>query len=99
FFTMAILGIADFGNIMAEFAGLAAGMGIFHISKYIVVPIGALLVWGVVVRGSYKPVERILIFFSFIYFTYPVAAILGHPNWLQALHDTFVPHVSRQADY
>ncbi|HKW75668.1 MAG TPA: divalent metal cation transporter, partial [Terriglobales bacterium] len=60
---------------------------------------GALLVWGVVVRGSYKPVERILIFFSLIYFTYPVSAILAHPNWLQALHDTFVPHVSRQADY
>src|SRR5450432_4010742 len=59
-FTMLILGIADFGNIMAEFAGLASGMGIFHISKYICVPLGALLVWVVVVRGSYKPVEKIL---------------------------------------
>src|SRR5476649_895884 len=58
FFTMVILGIADFGNIMAEFAGLASGMGIFHISKYIAVPIGAFLVWIVIVRGSYKPVER-----------------------------------------
>ena len=99
FFTMVVLGIADFGNIMSEFAGLAAGMGIFHVSKYIVVPIGALLVWGVVVRGSYKPLERILIFFSLIYFTYPVSAILARPNWLQALHATFVPQVSRQADY
>ena len=51
FFTMVILGIADFGNILAEFAGLASGMGIFHISKYIVVPLGALLVWVVVVRA------------------------------------------------
>ncbi len=99
FFTMVILGIADFGNIMAEFAGLATGMGIFHISKYIVVPLGALLVWGVVVRGSYKPVEKILILFSLIYFTYPISAILAHPDWHQAIKDTFVPVVSKQSEY
>jgi Mn2+/Fe2+ NRAMP family transporter len=99
FFTMAILGIADFGNIMAEFAGLATGMGIFHVSKYIVVPLGALLVWGVVVRGSYKPVEKILILFSLIYFTYPISAILAHPDWHQAIKDTFVPVVSKQSEY
>jgi len=99
FFTMAILGIADFGNIMAEFAGLATGMGIFHVSKYLVVPLGALLVWGVVVRGSYKPVEKILILFSLIYFTYPISAILAHPDWHQAIKDTFVPVVSKQSEY
>ena len=99
FFTMVILGIADFGNIMAEFAGLASGMGIFHISKYIVVPLGALLVWGVVVRGSYKPVEKILILFSLIYFTYPISAILAHPDWHQAIRDTFVPVVSKNSEY
>jgi NRAMP (natural resistance-associated macrophage protein)-like metal ion transporter len=99
FFTMVILGIADFGNIMAEFAGLATGMSIFNISKYIVVPLGALLVWGVVVRGSYKPVEKILILFSLIYFTYPISAILAHPDWHQAIKDTFVPVVSKQSEY
>src|SRR5246500_4645772 len=61
-FTMLILGIADFGNIAAEFAGLASGMGIFGASKYIVVPVGAALVWVVVVQGTYRPVEKILIF-------------------------------------
>ena len=99
FFVMVVLGLADFGNIMAEFAGLASGMGIFGVSKYLCVPIGAAVVWFVVVRGSYKPVERILILFSLIYFTYPVSAILAHPHWLQAVKDTFVPHVSRQSDY
>src|ERR1700686_2091967 len=54
--TMLILGIADFGNIVAEFAGLASGMGIFGVSKYLVVPLGAALVWGVIVRGRYRPV-------------------------------------------
>src|SRR3954449_7027738 len=99
FFVMAVLGLADFGNIMAEFAGLASGMGIFGLSKYLVVPVGATIVWFVVVRGSYKPVERILILFSLIYFTYPVSALLAHPHWLQAVKDTFVPHVSSQAEY
>jgi len=61
FFTMLVLGCADFFNIVAEFAGLASGMGIFGASKYIVVPIGAVLVWLLVVRGRYRPVERILL--------------------------------------
>src|SRR6201994_4729863 len=52
FFTMLIIGIANFGNIAAEFAGLASGMGILGVSKYVSVPIGAALVWIVVVQGS-----------------------------------------------
>jgi NRAMP (natural resistance-associated macrophage protein)-like metal ion transporter len=99
FFVMVVLGLADFGNIMAEFAGLASGMGIFGVSKYLVVPVGAAIVWFVVVRGSYKPVERILILFSLIYFTYPVSALLAHPDWHQALKDTFVPVINNHADY
>jgi NRAMP (natural resistance-associated macrophage protein)-like metal ion transporter len=99
FFTMLVLGIADLGNIAAEFAGLASGMGLFGISKYIVVSAGALLVWAVVVGNSYKPVERLLVLFSLIYFVYPVSAILAHPNWSAALHDTFVPSVSKSSDY
>jgi Mn2+/Fe2+ NRAMP family transporter len=99
FFTMFVLGIADLANIVAEFAGLASGMGLFGISKYIVVPAGALLVWVVVVGNSYKPVERLLVLFSLIYFAYPISAILAHPNWNAALHDTFVPRVSKSSDY
>src|SRR5215472_21396 len=87
FFVMVVLGIA------------ASGMGIFGVSKYLCVPVGAAVVWFVVVRGSYKPVERVLILLSLIYFTYPVSAIMAHPHWLQAVKDTFVPHVSRQSDY
>jgi len=98
-FTMLILGIADFGNIAAEFAGLASGMGIFGASKYIVVPIGAALVWFVVVQGTYRPVERILIGFSLIYFTYIASALYAHPDWHAAVRDTFVPVVSKSSDY
>jgi Mn2+/Fe2+ NRAMP family transporter len=97
--TMFILGLADFGNIVAEFAGLAAGMGIFGVSKYIAVPLGAALVWTVIVRGSYKPVEKILILFSLIYFTYPISAFLAKPNWKLALHDTIVPQWQNDSAY
>lgn len=99
FFTMLVLGMADFGNIMAEFAGVAQGMGLFGVTKYIAVPIAAVLVWVMVVKNSYKPVEKILIGFSLIYFAYVVSALLAHPNWKLAVHDTFVPTVSKSSDY
>lgn len=99
FFTMIVLGIADFGNIIAEFAGLASGMGIFGVSKYIVVPIGAALVWTLIVRGRYKPVERILIVASLIYFAYPVSAFLAKPDWDLALKQTFIPTLSSDPAY
>ncbi len=99
FFTMAILSLADFGNIASEFAGLASGMAILHVSKFIAVPIGAALVWIVVVRGRYKPVERLLILFSLIYFTYPISAFLAKPDWKLALHDTLVPQWSNDPAY
>jgi Mn2+/Fe2+ NRAMP family transporter len=99
FITMAILSIADFGNIAAEFAGLASGASVFGVNKYIAVPIGAILVWVVIVRGRYKPVERLLILFSLIYFTYPISAFLAKPDWKLALHDTFVPKLSGDPQY
>ena len=99
FFTMLVLGLADFGNIAAEFAGLASGMGILGVSKYIAVPIGAALVWIVIVRGTYKPVEKVLLVFSFVYFTYIISAFLGHPNWPLAIHDTLVPQFRNDQGY
>jgi NRAMP (natural resistance-associated macrophage protein)-like metal ion transporter len=99
FITMAILSIADFGNIAAEFAGIASGMGVFGVSKYLSVPVGAAVVWLVIVRGRYKPVERMLILFSLIYFTYPVSAYLAKPDWKLALHDTLVPQFHGDQQY
>ena len=99
FFTMLVLGIADFFNIVSEFAGLASGTGIFGISKYIVVPLGAALVWILIVRGRYKRVETILIVASLIYFTYPISAFLAKPDWDLALKQTFVPTFSSNPEY
>jgi Mn2+/Fe2+ NRAMP family transporter len=99
FFTMLVLGCADFFNIVAEFAGLASGMGIFGVSKYFAVPVGALLVWTLVVRGRYRPVERILLFASIIYFAYPISAFLAKPDWNAALKHTFIPSLSSDPAY
>ncbi len=99
FFTMMVLGIADFGNIAAEFAGLASGLGMFGVSKYLAVPAGAFLVWLVIVRGSYHRVEKALLLLSLIYFTYPVSAFMAHPDWPKALHDTVVPQFSKDPAY
>ncbi len=99
FFTMVVLGVADLGNIMAEFAGLASGMGIFGVSKYIAVPLGAALVWLLIVRGRYGPVERVLILFSLIYLAYPVSAFLAHPDWRASVRDTFVPEFEETSQY
>jgi NRAMP (natural resistance-associated macrophage protein)-like metal ion transporter len=99
FFTMVVLGLADLGNIAAEFAGIASGMGIFGVPKLLSVPVGAAIVWFVVVKGSYKPVERLLILFSLIYFTYPVSALLSHPDWSAALRQTLVPQWNKSPEY
>jgi NRAMP (natural resistance-associated macrophage protein)-like metal ion transporter len=99
FFTMLVLGVADLGNIAAEFAGIASALGIFGLSKYVVVPLGALLVWGVVVHGTYSVVERLLLVLSLLYFAYPLSAWLSHPDWRLAVMDTVVPHVNASSEY
>ncbi|MGH9664467.1 MAG: NRAMP family divalent metal transporter, partial [Bryobacteraceae bacterium] len=99
FFTMLVLSVADLGNIAAEFAGLASGMGIFGVEKYIAVHAGAVLIWMVVVRGSYKPVERILIVLSLLYLAYPVSAFLARPDWHEALRQTMVPQFHGDSAY
>jgi Mn2+/Fe2+ NRAMP family transporter len=99
FFTMVVLGIADFFNIASEFAGLASGLGIFGASKYLVVPVGAIVVWAVIVRGRYKPVERILLVASLCYFAYPISAFLAKPDWDLAMKQTVIPTLSANRDY
>lgn len=100
FFTMLVFGLADLGNIAAEFAGVASGLGLFGVSKYVSVPVAALLVWALIVYGSYKPVERIMLFLSLIYFGYIGSAIMAHPDWTSAIRQTFIPEGTlRSSEY
>jgi NRAMP (natural resistance-associated macrophage protein)-like metal ion transporter len=96
FFMMLGLIITNFGNVVAEFAGVASSLELFHISRYISVPIAAGMVWLLVVRGSYKSVEKVFLAASFFYFAYIVAGVLAGPSWREAFVATFRPP-ARQA--
>jgi NRAMP (natural resistance-associated macrophage protein)-like metal ion transporter len=83
FFIFLGLLAADIGNTATEFAGVAGSMDIFGISKYISVPITALAVWILVVKGTYKTTERIFLLFSFCLLSYIISAFLAKPDWQQ----------------
>jgi len=98
-FAMLGLLLADLGNTMAEFSGLAAGGEIFGVSKYVLVPIGALAVWLLVVKGTFRSVERVFLIASAFYIAYIVSGILAHPNWGEVLRATVTPSFSFQSAY
>ena len=81
FFLLTALLVANLGNTVAEFAGWAAALEIFGVSRYLSVPIGAVAVWFLVVKGTYRIVEKIFLIAATVYFTYAVSAWLGHPPW------------------
>ncbi len=85
FVMMVLLVIVNFGNVMAEFSGIAGSMQLFHVSKYISVPICAALVWLLVVKGDYKSVEKIFLVASAVYISYIFAGFFAHPAWHTAL--------------
>jgi NRAMP (natural resistance-associated macrophage protein)-like metal ion transporter len=99
FFMMIILLIANFGTTIAEFAGWAASMEIFGLSKYIMVPIGAFLIWILVTRGSYRVVESVLLGACLLYFGYIVSGIMAKPEWGQVLKSTVVPRVKFEPEF
>jgi len=83
--------ITNFGNIVTEFAGIAGSMELFGLSKYVTVPICALIVWLLVIKGAQKNVEKIFLAGSFFYITYIAAGVLSHPDWTHSLISTVKP--------
>jgi len=88
FFVMILLVIVNFGNVMAEFSGIAGSMQLFHVSKYISVPVCAFIVWILVVKGDYKSVEKVFLIASVVYIAYIFAGVLSGPNWHEAIVQT-----------
>jgi Mn2+/Fe2+ NRAMP family transporter len=91
FFMMIGILITNFGNVVAEFAGIAGSLELFGLSKFITVPISAVIVWLIVVKGQYKSVEKVFLAASFFYITYIVAGVLAKPVWGDALLRTIKP--------
>ena len=84
FLIMAALVFTNLANVMANFAGIASSLELFHISRYISVPLGAAAVWLLVVKGTYHSVEKVFLFACALYVCYIVSGILVEPNWTEA---------------
>ena len=84
FFVMLAALAVDLGNTVAEFAGIAASMQIFGVTKYISVPVAAVTVWFLVLRGTYRQVEKIFLVACVFYISYILSAFLARPDWLLA---------------
>jgi NRAMP (natural resistance-associated macrophage protein)-like metal ion transporter len=91
FYLMIVLLLANLGNTLSEFAGIAASMEIFGISKYISVPVGAFLVWWMVVKGNYKSIEKVFLTACVFYLSYIISGFLVHPDWSAIKTATFTP--------
>jgi len=91
FYIMLALVIANLGNTMAEFAGVAQSLEIFGISRYISVPVAALFVWALVMRGSARIVERIFLVACVFYVAYIISGFMAKPDWGVALNATLKP--------
>src|SRR5437867_8626220 len=88
FLLMIALVVTNFGNVVSEFAGVASSFELFGISKYIVVPLAAFVVWGIVVHGTYSTVEKVFLSASGFYVAYIVSGVLAHPDWKAAALST-----------
>ena len=96
---MAILVVANVANTASEFAGVAASLEIFHISRHWSVPLAAVLVFGLVIQGTYRVVERVFLLASALYAVYVVSALLAHPPWGAILRQMVRPSFSLQGGY
>jgi len=85
--------LANIGTMTAEFAGIAAAGQLFGLSRYLTVPLAALIVSFLVLRGSFARVEKVFFLLSAVFFAYVIAGFLAHPKWGDALHGMVVPHI------
>jgi NRAMP (natural resistance-associated macrophage protein)-like metal ion transporter len=99
FFAMVALFFINTGITATEFAGIAASAEIFHLSRFIIIPLATIVVFLLVLRLSNKLVERIFVIFSLIYLSYVVSGIQAKPDWGAVLHGTFVPTFSTEAGF
>lgn len=96
---MAALLVTDLGNTAAEFAGWAASAELLGINKYVAVPLGALFVWLIVVKGSYRVFEKIFLFVCAVYLVYIPAAFMAKPDWREVVIETVHPTFQFSAAY
>lgn len=85
--------ISNIGLVVSEFAGIGAAFEMVGVSRYWTIPASAVVIWALVLFGSYRYAERVFLVLSLAFFAYPLAALLGHPHWKAVAIDTVVPHM------
>lgn len=98
-FAVVIILVANGGVTLSEFVGIGAAMELFGVSKYVSVPLGAILLWYLVVFGSYANVEKILLVMTLVFFAYPIAAIMASPDLSEVARGAFIPKIRRDPEY
>ncbi len=99
FLMMAALVAANITNVMANFAGIASSLELFGVSRYVSVPLGAMAVWLLVVKGSYERIEKIFLFACVVYISYIASGLLVGPDWKQAAIDSVRPRLIFDSGY
>ena len=96
FYLMMGVFLTNMGNVLSEFAGVAAGMEVFGVNKFISVPASAFLVWWMVVKGTYKSVEKAFLVACVFYLSYIITGIIVRPDWGHVLEQFLHPKLSLQ---
>ncbi len=96
--TTAVL-VANLGICISDFVGAGAALGLAHVPAQVTVPIIAVGIWLIIVRGSYRTAERIFIWFTIPFFAYPIAAILAHPDWAEVGEAIVKPTIHTSSTY
>ena len=99
FSIMTLLLVVDFANTLAEFSGISVSGSIFGVPPYVSLPLAALFVWVLVIRGSYRSVEKVFLMASGLYVTYIISGFLAHPDWKVTTGSLFVPYIAPDTAY
>ncbi len=91
FVMMVLLVVVNYTNVVTEFIGIAGSLHLFHVSRFVSVPIAAAIVWFLAVRGDYKQIEKIFLIASVVYIAYIFTGVLSQPSWHDALLLTVKP--------
>ncbi len=98
FYAMLVLVASNIFNTISEFAGVAASAGLFNISKYILVPLAALAVWLLIVKGTYRSVEKIFLVACVFYVAYIVSGIVSGPDWTNVARQSLHPDINMSSN-
>ena len=99
FLVMVALLLVNLTNVTANFAGIAGSLDLFGVSRYLSVPLGAVLVWVLVVKGTYRSVEKIFLVASSFYVAYVISAVIVKPDWSLAFRSSVTPVIEFNGPY